>query len=161
MPETEWQKKEDERFYKNVHIVEKIADLFGLQIIGFNPSWHIEQKYPNPGSSFDISDDFMGKVATLLGYEWDFNKDIYEDINSQEKWVEQLRLRLRDAENHNKSILDMLHKEDEMAEHIKSNLDACRKHDEKSFIEAKERLNNLKKVVEIRDRLISQGIVRR
>ncbi len=60
MPETEWQKKEDERFDKNSHIVREILDLFGLKLIAFNHDWVIEQMYPRPGSSTAISDDPEG-----------------------------------------------------------------------------------------------------
>ncbi len=159
MTDTLWQREEDKRFYNNSEVVRKISELFGLRILGFNPNWHFELKYPIE-SSYEISDDFMGKVAVSMGYEWKFSKDIYEEIQCQEEWVNQFSLRLKDRNNENKLLLEKF-KEYQTTENIDDIIEDMKKiseFDEKNLSEANEKLKNLKKVVEIRNDLIKNGV---
>ncbi len=152
MPDTEWQKEEDKRFIKNSIIVRGIAESFGLRMLGFNPRWSFETR----DGYYEISDDFMGKTAAALGYLWDFNNDILEDIKSLEEWVKQCHPRLRDSGNLYKQIKSKVVGEDGVI----LGLENLRKHDEKSLHESEKRLRDLKKVVEIRNNIIHKGCVK-
>jgi uncharacterized protein YggL (DUF469 family) len=158
MPDTPWQREEDKRYQSNYETVKKIADLFGLQMLGFNPNWSFELKY-SMDLSYEISDDFMSKVAVSLGYKWNFNNDIHTDIEKQEEWVNQLNLRLENAKKVASETNEKIkqYPEDDVKKDVTKNLESNSKYHEKSLLEANGRLSKLKKVVGIRNDLIEKG----
>ena len=86
---------ENDRYMANVETVRKIASQFGLVLTAFDPSWRfsvlkkgtidsipVETAY---NSSYDIHDDFMGKLALLMGYEW-----VFESWNTDEELIHKI-----------------------------------------------------------------------
>ncbi|MCK5466124.1 hypothetical protein KAI56_01325 [Candidatus Parcubacteria bacterium] len=88
----------ENRFIKNRDTVKKIADSFGLVLFGFDPSWSfsllkdaiIKEKPKETMKDViehRVPDDFMGKVAVFMGYEWEFA----ESMNDIEKEIKELK----------------------------------------------------------------------
>lgn len=75
---------------KNAETVRRIAKLFGLRLLSFDPNWtfgEIGQGEPmsvleivSQGmlSQYDIPDDFMGKVALVMKLPWEFEDETVE-----------------------------------------------------------------------------------
>lgn len=73
-----------DRYIKNVKSVRIISKIFGLKLSSFDPNWCLtdDDKRPKSGletislsmlSNYHIPDDFMGKVAILMGLPWEFD----------------------------------------------------------------------------------------
>ena len=88
---------------ENAKTVRKIASQFGLILTAYDPSWRFSvlekgTKVDIPvrtvyDSSYDIPDDFMGKVALLMGFNWVFeswctDEELIQNIQGIEKSIE-------------------------------------------------------------------------
>lgn len=159
MSDTQWQIKEDKRFQDNIETVRKISEKFGLELRSFNPDWCFEPTaLTSSNYSNIVSDDFMGKVAVSLGYKWNFNNDIYEEIIKQEEHIKQLELRIIER-NERDTIIIEKHKEYQLEIDINNIIELQKevsKFDIDSLLESKKILNKLKKVVEIRNELFEK-----
>lgn len=73
-----------DRYVKNVESVKKLSKIFGLKLLSFDPNWCFtdDDKRPKYGlevisssmlSNYHVPDDFMGKVAILMGLPWEFD----------------------------------------------------------------------------------------
>ena len=83
---------EENRYMRNVIIVRKIAENFGMRLISFDPSWtfmHVTTEQPksdlelvvfsySDSRTINVNDDFIGKVAIVMGYDWEFEKNVVE-----------------------------------------------------------------------------------
>lgn len=91
------------RYMNNSEIVRKIAKNFGYKLYGFDPSWSLiktitEQSIDSKENEIisrslshspllQVSDEFMGRLAIFMGYNWEF-EDTIEKIESTIKSIE-------------------------------------------------------------------------
>lgn len=87
----------DNRYLNNSEIVRKIAKNFGYRLYGFDPSWSLIKTITEQSITSDeneiisrslnnspllrLSDEFMGRLAIFMGYDWEF-EDTIEKIKS-------------------------------------------------------------------------------
>lgn len=73
-----------DRYVKNVESVRKISKTFGLKLLSFDPNWCFADDNRQPKSNLEaisssllsnyhVPDDFIGKVAILMGLPWEFD----------------------------------------------------------------------------------------
>ena len=93
----------DNRYLNNSEIVRKIAKNFGYKLYGFDPSWSLlktitEQSINSKENEIisrslshspllQVSDEFMGRLAIFMGYDWEF-EDTIEKIESTIESIE-------------------------------------------------------------------------
>lgn len=96
---------ENDRYMENRETVHKIASQFGLVLTAFDPAWRfsvlkkgtvdsISVETVNR-SSYDIDDDFMGKLALLMGYDW-----VFESWNTGEELTQKIKQIEKSIESH-------------------------------------------------------------
>ena len=98
------------RYEKNLVSARKVCEFFGLRLDNYFPNWKIESIHNEDGSyiyktntisvgnkTFPITDDFMGKIAILLGFPWEFEKSM-NDYKNQIKENELIMNQLIDRD---------------------------------------------------------------
>lgn len=158
----------DKKYENNLPVVEKIAELFGLRILSFNPGWRFEPIYDEVWlgqyRSYEVPNDFLGKLALILGYEWEFDyndEEVGKEIAGSEAHVRNLQLRSEEAIESHEHILDLIKdtpESDERKSEIKNSMKSIQESNKGSLDDAEKYLAKKKKVLEIRDRLKSMKI---
>lgn len=77
-----------DRYGKNMVTVQKICKILGYRLVSCEPNWTIvpvEAKLPKrllelmsgqmTGKYDTIPDEFMGRIALIMGFEWEFSMD--------------------------------------------------------------------------------------
>lgn len=93
----------DDRYLNNSKIVQKIAKNFGYKLYGFDPKWSLmktitEQSINSEENEIisrslshypplQLTDEFMGRLAIFMGYDWEFVNAI-EELESKIEWTE-------------------------------------------------------------------------
>lgn len=88
----------NDRYLENSAIVRKIANKFGFKLSAFDPNWTLVKKLTEIPTNqkeeeldviininlekFRVSDEFMGRLAIFLGYDWNFE---FNDIQFEEQ----------------------------------------------------------------------------
>lgn len=85
----------EDRWLKNAESVRKICEKMGYRLISFDPDWSISEITNEPqkcvlqamtddalGRNILISDDFMGRIALMMGLDWTFLQTDDEIIDS-------------------------------------------------------------------------------
>ena len=90
---------------ENVETVRKIASRFGLVLTAFDPGWRFSVLKKGTvdsipvetvfNSSYDIHDDFIGKLALLMGYDW-----VFESWNTGEELTQKIKQIEKSIESH-------------------------------------------------------------
>jgi hypothetical protein len=65
--------KRDLIYIANSQSVKQVCKRFNVELHSCNPDWRLVGHFPF-SHTFEVSDDFMGKLATLFGFQWKWNE---------------------------------------------------------------------------------------
>jgi len=158
----------DKKYEHNFPVADEIAELLGLRILSFNPGWHFEPIYDvvwlGQYRSYEVPNDFLGKLALILGYEWEFeynDEETRQEIAKSEAHTRDLQLRSEEAIESHEHILDLIKdtpESDESKLEIKDSMKSIQEFNKRSLDDAEKCLARKKKVLEIRNRLRNMKI---
>lgn len=151
---------DEEAIMKNAESVRKICEILGYRLFGFNPNWTIiplDEKLPKNfleamanqrlGYYETIPDNFMGRIALAMGFDWEFPlqddelkilinqqnglvKDIEGDIKFQQEIIKKvatdndddlLKKQIEDLERDQEKYLDQMREQRD--ERVKASMD--------------------------------------
>jgi len=67
--------QEFKNYITNSSSVKQICKRFNVELVSCNPDWRLRENFPFE-HTFDVSDNFMGKLALLFGLKWVWNDGI-------------------------------------------------------------------------------------
>lgn len=155
---------EHNRYIKNAESVRKIAELFGLRLLSFDPDWTFavfvveDSNQPRFAfevvsqsmlSNYNIKDDFMGKVAILMNLPWEFDPSD-EELKSN---VDTYNGMIYDIGKYRPVVPEDLKSDSECKEkieHIESMMDSLDKQSKEEF---QSKLNRVNTILTIREGL--------
>jgi hypothetical protein len=154
----------DKKYECNYPIVKCIAELFGLRLLSFNPGWRFEPIYDEVylgqySQGYSVPNDFIGKLALILGYDWEFecdDEEVGKEVKKSETRVRDLRLRSDEADEfyeHMSSVIKDIPESDEKKLSIKASMESIQEYNKSSINDAEKYLARKKKVLEIRNKL--------
>lgn len=158
------QEDRDKKYKHNYPTVKKIAELLGLRLLSFNPSWCFEPIYDDVclgqySQGYVIPDDFIGKLALILGYDWEFDyndKEVGKEIEKLEAHLRDIQLRSEETTESHEHILSLIKdipESDERKSSIKDSMESIQEYNKSSMDNAEKYLSGKKKVLEIRNKL--------
>lgn len=159
----------DKKYEHNYPTVKKIADLLGLRLLSFNPSWRFEPIYDEVflgqySQGYVIPDDFIGKLALILGYDWEFecnDEEVGKEIEKLEAYVRDLQLRSEGEDEAHEYILSLIKdipESGEIKSSIKTSIESIQGYNKSSISDTEKYLTRKKKVLEIRNKLMNGNL---
>ncbi len=157
---------EENRYDSNAKSVRKMCDIMGYRLIGFFPNWslaRVEETLPINqlelmsnqilGRYDKIPDEFMGRIALIMGFDWKFpiEEDQLKILINQ--WNEQIK----DTEKTNELRMERLKKvgyiddrAKKIAEDVKKD---CDEYLNEIKAECNEKIRSIESMIQFREKL--------
>lgn len=155
-----------DRYGKNVVTAQKICKILGYRLVSYEPNWTIapvEEKLPKRllelmsnqvmGKHDLIPDEFMGRIALIMGFEWEF--PMQDD--QLKMLITQCGEVIKEAEENEKLRMQQIEKEVEGKKGTKKFIEGAKKEGEdyvnETKAECEQKVKTFEFIIKFREKL--------